>query len=224
MDADIFCVAGRIVNEELVARLTSGFGMIFLGLRRGTGIPANLAGSVTSCSRTEGRRDRTVELHDPERIEKFNADWFEMATELGLFSEDHRFLVALSPAIDPIFDQAREAAENWKDPVWWEWVWGLFKLQDGWDLAGAGAESGVLGSGYGYPGFAMSAMDGSVFIVGTVWQDSIGTAALPEPYNSPTLRELARRRMGKRTDSENRDLAIFLGRGKDCIPPAGHKN
>ncbi|GAA2915497.1 hypothetical protein GCM10010517_81590 [Streptosporangium fragile] len=204
------------MNEELVASLMLSFGMKLLGIRRGTGIPAFIAGMVTSCGPKEGRRDRVVKLHDPDRIAKFNADWYAMATEFGLFATDRRFLVSLSPAIDPVFDRAREEAEDWEDPAWWESVWGLVELLSEWDLAGAGAASRVLGSGYGHPGFVMSAVDGSVFVVGTVWQDSIGTAVLPTPYCSPTLRDLARRSMGSRTASENEDLAAWLARGKDC--------
>lgn len=203
------------MNEELVAGLMMGFGMRFLCLRRGTGIPARMAGMVTSCGPEEGRRDRVVKLDDPHCIEKFNADWYEMSTEFGLFSADRRFLVSLSPAIDPVFDRAREEADDWEDPAWWERVWGLVELSSDWDLAGAGAASGVLGAGYCTPGFAMSAVDGSVFVVGTVWQDSIGTAVLPEPYRSPTLQELARRSLGTRTASENEDLIAFLDRGND---------
>jgi len=207
------------MNEELIAGLMSSFGMKYLCLKRETGIPTVMARMVTCCGRDEGRRDRTVESRDPDRIAKFNSDWFEMATDLGLFSAGRRFMVSLSPAIDPVFDQAREETDNWKDPAWWESVWGLVELDSDWDLAGAGAASRVLGAGFGHPSFATSAEDGSVFIVGTVWQDSIGVAAMPEPHRSPTLRELARRNMGKRTASENRDLAMFLERGKECIPP-----
>ncbi|GII77229.1 hypothetical protein Sru01_22110 [Sphaerisporangium rufum] len=167
---------------------------------------------VTSCGPEEGRRDRIVKLPDPDRVVKFNADWYEIATEFGLFAADRSFLVALSPAIDPVFDQAREEAHDWEDPVWWQSMWGLVELADDWDLAGQGAASGILGSGYGHPGFSMSAVDGSVFIVGTVWQDSIGTVVLPKPYRSPTLRGLAHRNMGSRTAAEEEDLIAFLNR------------
>ncbi|GAA3417959.1 hypothetical protein [Streptosporangium vulgare] len=206
----------RILNEELVAGLMSSFGMKFLGLRHGTGIPTFVAGRVTSCGQEEGRRDRIVKLDDPNLISKFNSDWHEMATEFGLFSVDRRFLVSLSPAIDPVFDQAREETDDWEAPSWWESVWGLVELLNDWDLAGAGAASRVLGAGYGHPSFAMSAMDGSVFVVGTVWQDSIGTAALPTPYCSPTLRDSARKSLGSRTAAENEDLKAWLARGKEC--------
>lgn len=207
---------GEALNEELVARLMLGFGMKFLGLKRRTGIPAFIGGMVTSCGREEGRRDRIVKLHDPDRVMKFNADWYAMATEFGLFSKDRCFLVSLSPAIDPVFDRAREEAEDWKNPVWWESVWGLVELLNDWDLAGAGAASHVLGSGYSHPDFVMSAVDGSVFIAGTVWQDSIGTVVLPMPYCSPTLRSLARRSIRSRTASEGEDLEAWLARGEEC--------
>ncbi|MGW0198110.1 hypothetical protein [Nonomuraea sp. NPDC003201] len=203
------------MNEALVARLMAEFGMKFLGLMRGTGIPACIAGMTTTCSPEEGRRDRVVDRDDPDRVAKFNADWYELATEFGLFSAERRFLVLLTPAIDPVFDRAREEAEDWRNPIWWECMWGLAELMEVWDLAGAGAESGVLGSGHGYPGFTMSAVDGSVFVKGTVWQYSIGTAVLPMPHRSPTLRDLARRNLGTRTAAENDDMLAWLARGRD---------
>ncbi|MFF5110015.1 hypothetical protein [Streptosporangium sp. NPDC000509] len=204
------------MNEKLAARLMLRAGLKLLDIRHRTGIPTFIAGMVTSCGPQEGRCDQVINLDDPDRVAKFNADWYAMATDFGLFSADRRFLVALSPAIDPVFDQAREETDNWEDPAWWESVWGLVELLDDWDLAGAGAASHVLGSGYGYPEFAMSAIDGSVFVAGTVWQDSIGITVLPAPYCSPTLQDSARKSLGSRTVSENEDLAAWIVRGKDC--------
>ncbi|WP_344475943.1 hypothetical protein [Nonomuraea monospora] len=91
----------------------------------------------------------------------------------------------------------------------------MVELHDTWDLAGAGAASGVLGSGHGHPGFAMSATDSSVFVAGTVWQDSIGVAVVPQPHRSPMLQELARRNLaGRRTAEEREDLLKWLARAE----------
>jgi hypothetical protein len=195
----------------------SGFGMQFLGLRRKTGIPPLLATMTTCCGANEERHDRVVAFDAAERVARFNADWYAAATEFGLFSVERQFLVALTPAIDPVFDQAREETDDWENPAWWEHTWGLVELHDNWDLAGAGAASGVLGSRHGYPGFVMSATDGSVFVVGTVWQDSIGVAVVPQPHRSPTLRELAHRNLnltGRRTAEEREDLLKWLARAE----------
>ncbi|MEU6781646.1 hypothetical protein ABZ912_20795 [Nonomuraea angiospora] len=174
---------------------------------------------ATSAYDEESWHVRAVELSDPNWVAKFNADWYALANELGLFSADRRFLVMLTPAIDPAFDQAREAADDWEDPAWWEHVWGLVELEEGWDLAGAGAASGVLGSGYGSPAFVMSAIDGSVFVVGADWRDSIGVAALPAPHCSAGLQEMARRNLdSRRTEGEREDLLAWLARGEDCHP------
>ncbi|MEU6711943.1 hypothetical protein ABZ897_10760 [Nonomuraea sp. NPDC046802] len=205
------------MNEKLVAGLMSGFGMKFLGLMRGTGIPTRVAMVATSASEVELWHVRAVELGDPDRVAQFNADWYALATEFGLFSAERQFLVMLTPAIDPVFDQARESTDDWEDPAWWEHVWGLVELEGDWDLAGAGAASGVLGSGYACPAFVMSATDGSVFVVGAVWRDSIGVAVLPAPHCSAGLQEVARRDLGsRRTEGEREDLLAWLARGEDC--------
>lgn len=188
------------------------FGMRFLGTRRGTGIPTRIARVTTCAGPEDGRRDRIVDLNDVDLIARFNAEWCALATEHGLFSAERQFLVALTPAIDPAFAQEREETDDWEDPAWWEYVWGLVELQEDWDIAGAGAESGVLGSAYGQPAFVMSAIDGSVFVVGTRWEDGIGVVALPQPYRSSTLRELARRNLeaGGRTEEEEQDMQAWL--------------
>ncbi|MEV4476527.1 hypothetical protein [Nonomuraea sp. NPDC049504] len=200
------------MNEELVAERMSAFGMRFLGLKRGTGIPTRLTGVVTCAGGNDGRHDRIISLEDEDRVTRFNAEWYELATEYKLLSADRQFLVALTPAIDPVFAQAREATDDWEDPAWWEYTWGLVELEESWDIAGAGAASGVLGSTYGEPAFVMSSLDGSVFVAGTRWEDSIGVAVVPEPYRSSTLRKLARRNLdvGRITEEEEKDLRVWL--------------
>lgn len=207
------------MNEHLIAELMSSFGMRFLGVRRRTGIPPWVASLVTTVGPREGRHGRTVSRSHPDSVEIFNRDWYALSSEAGLFSGEHQFLVSLNPGIDPDFDRAREAADDPEDPSWWECEWGAVELQDGWDLAGQGAASGVVGSGHGYPGFVMSSMNGSVFVVGTVWQEAIGVSVLPRPHCSSTLQEAARRYLaGRRTASEREDLVAWLTRGEDCPP------
>jgi hypothetical protein len=203
----------NVFNQELAEGLMAGFGLRLLSVRRGTGIPTLIARMATCAGRQDGRRDRIIEQTDPDLVVRFNSDWYDLAIESGLFAIDRQFLVALSPAIDPVFDRARDEADDWQNPAWWEYVWGLVELQENWDIAGAGAESGILGSAYGVPGFAMSATDGSVFVVGTRWEGSIGIAVVPMPYRSRTLRELARRNLDAgRTEEEKEDLRAWLAR------------
>ncbi|MFI1192971.1 hypothetical protein ACH4T9_06870 [Micromonospora sp. NPDC020750] len=181
------------------------FGFKFLGFQKSTGIPSFAAWMVASCRPNEGRRDRIVALADPDQVSKANADWYSLSEESGLFA-DRRFLVSLEVPL--------MAPEGGDEEVG-ELVWGLVELAEEWDVMGVGAASGVLGWGFGCPGFAMSSVSGSVFVQGTVWQDSIGIAVLPSPFQIPSLREVVRRNVGKsyRTTAENEDAMAWLARG-----------
>ncbi|MFF8717824.1 hypothetical protein ACF07T_41735 [Streptomyces sp. NPDC015184] len=189
------------MDAEALKQVMKDCGLKFLGFRSGTGIPPYIAGMVTSCGADEGRRDRTVAFDDPARVVKANADWFELATEVGLFSVDRRFLLSISvPNIDAVDDTDVEG------------VWGLVELTNDWDIMGAGCVAGITGGPYGCPAFVMSALDGSVFVQGTVWQDSIGTAALLNPHRVQSLRDVARLNLGKpyRSAAENEDTLAWL--------------
>ncbi|MFI1445043.1 hypothetical protein [Streptomyces fructofermentans] len=189
------------MDTETLAQAMKDCGLKFLGFRRGTGIPTYVAGMVMSCSTDEGRRDRTTALDDPARVPKANAAWFELATEFGLFSVDRQFLLSISvPRPDAVDDTDVEG------------VWGLVELMDDWDIMGAGCAAGITGSPYGCPAFVMSALDGSVFVQGTVWQDSIGTAVLLNPHRVQSLRDIARLNVGKpyRSAAEDEDTLAWL--------------
>ncbi|MFK0258102.1 hypothetical protein [Streptomyces sp. NPDC090445] len=191
------------MDTEILAQAMKDCGLRFLGFRRGTGVPPYVAGMVTSCSTDEGRRDRTTALDDPARVTKANADWFELATAFGLFSVDRQFLLSISvPNPDAVDDTDVEG------------VWGLVELMDDWDIMGAGCAAGITGSPYGCPAFVMSTLDGSAFVQGTVWQDSIGTAALRNPHRVQSLRDVARLNLGKpyRSAAENEDTLAWLAR------------
>ncbi|MBL7498752.1 hypothetical protein I6A84_04410 [Frankia sp. CNm7] len=161
------------LNVELLARALEGCGLRFLGFRYLTGIPPFAAGMVTSCHPDEGRRDRTVRLDDPDLVSKANADWYALATEFGLFSAERQFLLGISV---PIGSGGGKTVSHDEEV---EAVWGLVELLDDWDIMGKGAAAGITGGPYGRPAFVMSAVDGSVFVQGTVWQDCIGTRRPP---------------------------------------------
>ncbi|MGW4751590.1 hypothetical protein [Streptomyces chartreusis] len=191
------------MHAEILARKMADCGLRFLGFKNGTGIPPYVAGMVTSCRPDEGRRDETVALDDPARVTKANAGWFRLATEFRLFSVERRFLLSIRvPSPEAVDDTDVEA------------VWGLVELLDDWDIMGAGCAVGITGSQYGCPAFVMSALDGSVFVQGTVWQESIGTAVLSNPHLVQSLRDVARLNVGKpyRTAAENEDTLAWLAR------------
>ncbi|MBQ0852591.1 hypothetical protein J8N05_30970 [Streptomyces sp. BH-SS-21] len=191
------------MNAENLTQAMKNCGMRFLEFRRGTGIPPYVAGMVTSCRPDEGRLDRTVALDDPALVSKANAGWFDLAVECGLLSVERQFLLSIGvPHPDAV------------DHTDMEGVWGLVELLDDWDVMGAGCASGVTGSRYGHPAFVMSALDGSVFAQGTVWQGSVGTAVLPCPHRVQSLRDVATLNVGKpyRTAAENEDTLAWLAR------------
>jgi hypothetical protein len=187
------------MGDESLRKEMAAFGLRLVGMKRSTGIPTFAAGMVISCRPEDGRRGRTVGLHEPDRVAMANADWFALAHESRLFSGSGRFLLAVKPPSAT----RHESGER---------VWALVELLEHWDIVGAGAASGLLGSGYGSPAFCMSAVDGSVFVQGTAWRDSIGTCVLPKPYCVPSLRDLVRRNIGKpyRTLAENEDAIAWL--------------
>ncbi|WP_432926351.1 hypothetical protein ACQPZZ_35610 [Microbispora sp. CA-135349] len=202
------------LKVDLLAPVMKGCGLRFLGFRYSTGIPAFAAGMVTSCYPGEGRRDRTVGLDDPALVPKANADWYALATEYGLFSAKRQFLLSINVPIGS--DEGETAPGN--EMV--EPVWGLVELLEDWDIMGKGAAAGITGGPYGRPAFVMSALDGSVFVQGTVWQDCIGTAVLPNPHRVQSLRNVVQRSVGKpyRTAAENEDALTWLARGDDGRP------
>jgi hypothetical protein len=126
-----------------------------------------------------------------------------LSTEFGLFSDGRQFLLSISvPRPDAVDDTDVEG------------VWSVVELLSDWDIMGAGCAVGVTGSQYGSPSFVMSALDGSVFVQGTVWQDSIGTVVLPNPHRVLSLRGIARLNVGKpyRTAAEDEDTLAWLAR------------
>ena len=201
------------MDSDSLAKVMLNCGLKFLGFKRSTGIPVFAAGMVTSRHPDEGRQDRTVSLEDPDFVAKANADWYALATEFGLFSVDRRFLLSVDLSVD--LDDVEALAPD--EPG--ECVWALVELLDNWDIVGVGAASGITGRTYGDPAFVMSAVDGSVFVQGTMWQDSIGTAVLPTPHRVRSLRDVVRLNVGKlyRTVDENEDALLWLAREEDEV-------
>ncbi|GAA3681645.1 hypothetical protein GCM10022267_80540 [Lentzea roselyniae] len=115
-----------------------------------------------------------VAYDDPQRVAKLNAAWMRMCTDAGLFDNSHRFLVGVK--IEESDDE---------DPVWW---WAEVALMDSWDLAGAGAATGVLGTGAGYPAFVMLSLDGNVVVRAAREQGGVGIGVHRCPNRMPVLR------------------------------------
>jgi hypothetical protein len=145
----------------------------------GGALPVAAAWLATSCRREDGRRDETVRRDDPQLIEKANDGWFRLARDHGFLGEDREFLLGVNHADDESVPILR---------------WARVRLLQEWDIMGAGAATGILGSAAGLPEFAMLSLDGNVILRGTVWQESIGSLLVPDPHRVKIIRDYVERR------------------------------
>ncbi|MFF4493911.1 hypothetical protein [Streptomyces sp. NPDC001546] len=137
-------------------------------------IPPTLATFASSCSSEDGAFGEVVDLDDPRVQEKANSEWYRLALRGGLFGEvGSQFLVAVK----------RAGSDS---PQWW---WARVELLDEWDIVGAGASSGILGSGPCRPSFVMLSLDGGVILRCDVGQASIDFSVVREPHHAQTLRQ-----------------------------------
>jgi hypothetical protein len=142
-------------------------------------LPASAAWMLAACLPEDGRVDRTFDLDEPDVVPKANEAWWELAVEYGLLDADRAFLVSVGP-VDEV-DPARPH-------------WARVRLEQQWNVVGAGIDNGVLGGPPGRPGFVMLSLDEGVLIGGTTWQDSIGIIALPNPAAASAIRKFMGRR------------------------------
>jgi hypothetical protein len=125
--------------------------------------------TAASARPEDGRVDKTVDHGTPGLVDAVNRYWFELATQYGLFDRGGQFLVACS------FDG---------NPPRWQRV----RLASEWDLAGAGAETGVFGSGAGHPELVALSLDSHVMVQITVYESFVCVIALPDPSAAESIR------------------------------------
>ncbi|WP_234544743.1 hypothetical protein [Streptomyces shenzhenensis] len=153
-------------------------------------LPVAAAWLATSCRREDGRRDETVRRDDPRLIGKANDGWFRLVSDYGFLGDDREFLLGVNHADDDAVPILR---------------WARVRLLGEWDIIGAGAATGVLGSAAGRPEFAMLSLDGDVILRGTTWQESIGSLVVPDPHRVQIIRDyVARRSANPRTPAAER--------------------
>ncbi|MCX2182768.1 hypothetical protein KV205_19890 [Streptomyces sp. SKN60] len=125
-----------------------------------------------------------VEYGDPQLVERLNEGWYDLAMSAGLLDENREFLVMLprgtwTAAVDR---RLRHRVH----------VWHRVRLLDRWDIMGAGAAT-FLGIRAGHPGFAMLALDNSVWLLADTYESGVGVYAVRDPARSPgVLRDLER--------------------------------
>lgn len=113
-------------------------------------VPPNLAGFVKDICEIEADDLTTVEKREPDLQGRINESWYRLAGHGGLFESARReFYVAVDLA------EPDGEAEYW---------WARVVLRDVWDLAGAGAATGVLGNGFLHPAFVMLSLDGESIV------------------------------------------------------------
>ncbi|MDX2702774.1 hypothetical protein PV350_07900 [Streptomyces sp. PA03-6a] len=126
----------------------------------------------------------------PRLVERLNEDWYDLAVASGLFDHRREFLVQL-----PQGARTHQAA-LWNlhngghvAPA----VWARVRLLERWDIMGRGAASAFLGVHAGHPGFAMMALDGSVYLCASTGEAGVDVLTVRHPDRSENvLRHLER--------------------------------
>ncbi|WP_125810881.1 hypothetical protein [Actinoplanes sp. ATCC 53533] len=137
--------------------------------------PVEVVWAATGCGPDSGRLDRPVDDSDPDRIQKGNAAWLELARQFSLFDSEGSFLLAVPTEKDTGAFGA----------------WFRVRLADRWDLVGRGAEARVLGGGWGVPEFWMHSIDGAVLLGASWFESCFSVIAIPEPHSAGALRRQA---------------------------------
>ncbi|NUR51556.1 MAG: hypothetical protein HOV71_25810 [Hamadaea sp.] len=161
-------------------------------------IPVSTAWAATTCLPGEGGRyDITFDLDDIGLVAKINSAWTREAALSGLLGEHDDF--ALSVPFDGDDPEAPQ--------------WASVRIAGDIDVAGVGAETGVLGFGRGRIEFAMASFDGRVVVRGTVWQHAVGLLILTEANSSERLRALTTTLIGRGllSESERRRAENWMG-------------
>lgn len=146
-----------------------------------------------------------VDYDDPRFVERLNKVWYELATSSGLIDENREFLLMLPR-------KARTASEHRRKRT--THVWHRVRLLERWDVMGAGAAS-FLGTRSGHPGFAMLALDNSVWLLADTYESGAAVYAVRDPVGSPGVhRELEREleRLARRNEEREfrRELSLWL--------------
>jgi len=157
-------------------------------------VPPRVAGFASGCGNGEVALGESFDLNDGSLVERANAAWLRIAVDGGLFREDdRRFLVAVQRPT-PVDE----------DHSWWAEV----ELLEQWDLAGAGAQGGVLGVSRGRPAFTMLSLSGEVVLRVTCGEIHLDLVLIVEPYRSEVLRGEAEFMAGWRGTGESTAAAI----------------
>ncbi|MFF9489068.1 hypothetical protein [Streptomyces sp. NPDC014676] len=161
-------------------------------------VPGSAVPHVVGYERERVFGFRLVDYKDPRFVERLNEAWYDLATSSGLIDENREFLLMLPRGTRTAEEDRRRRTMH---------VWHRVRLWERWDLMGAGAAT-FLGVRAGRPGFAMLALDNSVWLLADTYETGAAVYAVRDPAGSPgVLRELKReweRLAGKDEDREFR--------------------
>jgi hypothetical protein len=120
----------------------------------------------------------------PRLVERLNADWHDLAVSSGLLDHRREFLVQL-----PQGTRSHQAALRHlhSDSDTAPAVWTRGRLLERWDIMGRAAASAFLGVHAGHPGFAMMALDSSVYVHASTGEIGVDVLAVRHPDRSENV-------------------------------------
>lgn len=146
-------------------------------------VPSSAVPHVLGYERERNFGGFFVEYKDPRLVERLNEGWYDLAMSAGLLDENREFLLMLPRGTWTAAEDRRLRHKMH--------VWHRVRLLDRWDIMGAGAAT-FLGIRAGHPGFAMLALDNSVWLMADTYESGVGVYAVRDPARSPgVLRNLA---------------------------------
>ncbi|WP_330266682.1 hypothetical protein [Streptomyces griseorubiginosus] len=114
----------------------------------------------------------------PRLVGRLNADWYDLAVSSGLFDHRREFLVQLPQGVRS-HRAALRHQHSGSDTA--PAVWTRVRLLKHWDIMGRAAGSAFLGVHAGHPGFAMMALDSSVYIRASTGEMGVDVLAVRRP-------------------------------------------
>ncbi|MCX5379379.1 hypothetical protein [Streptomyces sp. NBC_00091] len=156
----------------------------------------------------------------PRLVERLNEDWYDLAVSSGLFDHRREFLVQLPQGTRTHRASLRNTHEGVQPPSLWTRV----RLLERWDIMGRGAGSAFLGVYAGHPGFAMMALDGSVYVLASTGESGVDVYAVAHPDRSENVLRCLEWIAGYDNPWGNREyrqrIAAWLaGRGRGAAAP-----
>lgn len=147
-------------------------------------VPNGVMPFVLGCEAEDVSGGFSHRYDTPRLVERLNADWYDLAVSSGLLDQRREFLVQL-----PQGTRSHRAAlrhlhgGSHTAPA----VWTRVRLLERWDIMGRGAASAFLGVRAGHPGFAMLALDSSVYVRASTGEVGVDVLAVRHPDRSENV-------------------------------------